>query len=455
MARQRIKLQFLGAANTVTGSRYLLTVNSRRILIDCGMFQGYKYLRERNWRPFPVKPASIDAVVLTHAHMDHSGFVPALAAQGFHGKVYCTAATAALCEILWQDAGHLQEEEAEYLNRHQISKHHPARPLYDRAQARTALRLLKAVDTRKELRLGDVTVRFHPNGHILGSTFLEVNAAGRALLFSGDLGRPDDILMLPPQPPTYADYLIVESTYGDRLHEAVNVEQKVADIVNATARQGGTVLIPAFAVGRAQAVMYLLRKLQEQGTIPPLPIYLDSPMAISVTDLFRRFHALHKLSEAECELMCGQLHYVRSVDQSKALNQVSMPHIIVSASGMATGGRVLHHLKYLLGSDRNTILFAGYQSGGTRGARLVGGEKRIKIHGAYYDVNARIENLDSLSAHADYSEILRWLKQMPVAPKQTFVTHGEPAAADAMRLRLEETLGWPARVPDSGEGFSL
>jgi metallo-beta-lactamase family protein len=451
MTRHLPTLHFYGAANTVTGSRYLLETAQQRVLIDCGMFQGYKVLRERNWRPFPVAPKDIDAILLTHAHMDHSGFVPALVAQGFEGRVYCTEATAALCEILWLDAGHLQEEEAEYLNRHKLSKHHPAMPLYDQQQAKAALRHLKVVPEGKTLELGDISARFHYNGHILGSASLAVQAMGKRILFSGDLGRPHDPLMYPPQPPVHADYVVVESTYGNRLHDPVDVEEKVAAIVGETLRRGGTVLVPAFAVGRAQEVLYVLRKLQEENRIPLVPIYLDSPMAISVTDLFRRFHELHKLSAQACELMCRGVHYTRSVEQSQALNQLTMPRIIVSASGMATGGRVLHHLKFLLGNDRNTVLFAGFQAGGTRGARLVGGEKRVKIHGRYYDVHARIENLDSLSAHADYQEVMNWLEQLPVAPIRTFVTHGEPEAADALRVRIQDGFGWRASVPDQGD----
>ncbi len=455
MTRHLPRLHFLGAANTVTGSRYLLETAQQSVLVDCGMFQGYKVLRERNWKPFPVDPTEIDAIVLTHAHMDHSGFVPALVAQGFSGRVYCTEATAALCEILWLDAGHLQEEEAEYLNRHKIGKHHPAKPLYDQLQAKAALRQLKVVDAGKTLEIGDVRVRFRYNGHILGSTSLEVDAMGKTVLFSGDLGRPNDLLMHPPQPPVYADYLVVESTYGDRRHDPFDVEEKVAALVSETLQRSGTVLVPAFAVGRAQEVLYLMRKLQDENRIPLVPIYLDSPMAISVTDLFRKFHELHKLDAQQCEQMCRGVHYTRTVDQSRALNQMTMPRIIISASGMATGGRVLHHLKFLVGDDRNTVLFAGYQAGGTRGARLVGGEKRIKIHGRYYDVHARIESLDSLSAHADYEEILSWLGHLEVAPARTFVTHGEEAAADAMRMQIQERFGWNCCVPDQGDVFQL
>lgn len=455
MPSPSIKLHFLGAANTVTGSRFLLDTGKQRILIDCGMFQGYKNLRERNWRPFPVPAHSIDAIVLTHAHMDHSGFVPALVREGFSGKVYCTDATAALCEILWMDAAHLQTEEAEYLNRHHISKHQPARPLFDGDDARAALRRLKPVILEHPLQLDDIEIRFHRNGHILGSAFIEVRVADKTLLFSGDLGRPHDQVMRPPLPPVYADYLIVESTYGDRLHDRADPSQKIADIINATIRLGGSILMPAFAVGRAQHLLYLLAKLQQQNLIPAIPVYLDSPMATSVTDIYRRFPQYHKLHGEECELLHGRSKHIHSVQDSRALNDITMPHIIVSASGMATGGRVLHHLKYMLGKHQNTILFTGFQAGGTRGARLVGGEPRIKIHGAYFEVKARIENIDSLSAHADYQETMQWLEQLPVAPNKTFVVHGEPEAADALRLRIQETHGWSTCVPEQGEVFTL
>jgi len=452
---QATTLRFLGAANTVTGSRYLLQTPQRRILIDCGLFQGYKFLRERNWKPFPVDPASIDAIVLTHAHLDHSGYVPALIEQGFTGKVYCSAGTAALCGILWPDAGHLQEEEAEFQNRHQISKHHPALPLYNEDQARQALHSLHVVNTHTPLRIGDIEILLQPNGHILGSCALSVNAAGKTLFFSGDVGRPHDALMHAPQPPLPADYLIVESTYGNRQHENVDVETKLADLINTTARKGGAILVPAFAVGRAQLVLYLLHRLRSSRRIPNLPVYLDSPMAISVTDLLHHHRDQHRLTDNECEQMCRAVHYTRTADESRALNDLTMPRIIISASGMATGGRVLHHLKYLLGDDRNVILFAGYQSGGTRGARLVGGEKEIKIHGRFYEVHARIENLDSLSAHADCDEIVQWLRHLPSAPKKTFVTHGEPEAADAMRVRLQNEFNWEACAPDQGDSFTL
>lgn len=455
MPTSEVNLQFWGAANTVTGSRYLVRTPRRQVLVDCGLFQGYKLLRERNWRPFPVDPSSLDAVLLTHAHLDHSGYLPALVAHGFKGEIHCSEATAALCEVLWLDAAHLQEEEAKFRNRHGSTKHHPALPLFDTRQARAALKRLRPVELNQPLRLDDIAVRFHLNGHILGSCFLDVEADGRHILFTGDMGRPQDVLMRPPEPPCYADYLVVESTYGDRLHPDTDAAARIAEIINETVREGGTVLVPAFAVGRAQALMRLLTELRRQQRIPAIPVYLDSPMAINVTDIFCRYDEWHGLSPRECQEMNQQVQFTRSVEESQALNDRPGPKVIIAGSGMATGGRILHHLKYWLGKHTTTVMFTGFQAGGTRGDRLLRGEPRIKIHGEYYRVNARIENLDMLSAHADHRELLAWLRGMPVAPKHSFVTHGEPAAADAMRLHLQEELGWTACVPDNGEAFTL
>ncbi len=450
-----VSLRFLGAANTVTGSRYLVDTGKTRILVDCGMFQGYKYLRERNWKPLPIDPASLDAVILTHAHIDHSGYLPVLVHSGFRGKVYATEATQDLCEILLRDAGKLQEEEAEFLNRHKKTRHSPALPLYTVRQAEAALKQFRTVHFGKPASIGDCEVTLHPNGHILGSGSVDVAAAGRHILFSGDLGRPHDLIMYPPDPPAACDYLVVESTYGDRLHENRDIEGGMADIINATVKRGGTVLMPAFAVGRTQSLLYLLHRLRQKKLIPYLPVYLDSPMAISATELLVKHHALHRLTKEQCFEVCNHVHYVRTREESIALSRIQVPAVIISASGMATGGRVLHHLKRLLPDDRNSVVFAGYQSPGTRGARLVGGEDTIKIHGDYFPVHASIHNLDSLSAHADYSEILHWLEKLPVAPKRVFVTHGEESSADSFRIKLQERFGWPACVPDQGEAVTL
>jgi len=457
----QVSLSFLGAAGTVTGSRYLLDFNSRRVLIDCGLFQGYKHLRERNWRPFPVEPTSIEAVFLTHAHLDHSGYLPRLVQNGFNGPVYCTRATQDLCKILLLDAAKLQEEEAVYRNRHHYSRHEPALPLYTQKDARKALALFEVVrfsdpnDPQPGVSLGDLSVSFYPNGHILGSAFLDVKASGRHILFSGDMGRGNDLIMRAPELPVYCDYLIIESTYGDRLHDNHDVWDETAKIVNETVSAGGSLLIPSFAVGRAQAMLYLMTELRHRKMIPYLPIFLDSPMAISVTEVMQRHHHYHRLNKARCQQLSRDVTFTRTVEESMTLNNLHMPAIILSASGMATGGRVLHHLKRMLGDHRNTVLFAGYQAPGTRGAKLVAGDKRIKIFGTYQDVRARIESLGFLSAHADRMELLRWLQQMPTAPKRCFVTHGEESAADQFRLALNEELNWPACVPDMGDKVIL
>jgi len=453
----RVTLAFYGAAGTVTGSRYLLEVDERRVLIDCGLFQGFKHLRSRNWRPFPVDPSTIEAVFLTHAHLDHSGYLPRLVKEGFSGPIYCTKATRDLCRILLMDSAKLQEEEAEFRNRHQYSKHKPALPLYTQQDAKKAMELFEVVgfsqtdDPMPGVSMGDIEVGFYPNGHILGSSYLDVHAGGRHILFSGDVGRSNDMIMRAPELPLYCDYLVVESTYGNRLHDNRDVWDVVADIINETLSSGGSLLIPTFAVGRAQAMLYLVTELRRREKIPYVPIFLDSPMAISVTEVMQRHHRYHRLNKAACQLLSRDVTFTRDVQDSIAINSVKVPAIILSASGMATGGRVLHHLQRMLGDHRNTVMFAGYQAPGTRGARMVAGEKRIKIFNRYFEVKARIESLDFLSAHADRLELLRWLQQMPAAPKRCFVTHGEEEASDQFRISLSEELGWDACVPDMGD----
>ncbi|MEZ5528693.1 MAG: MBL fold metallo-hydrolase [Porticoccaceae bacterium] len=457
----RVTLAFLGAAGTVTGSRYLLEVDERRVLIDCGLFQGYKHLRERNWRPFPVDPSTIEAVFLTHAHLDHSGYLPRLVKDGFEGTVFCTQATKDLCRILLLDSAKLQEEEAEFRNRHQYSKHKPALPLYTQQDAKKALEHFEVVgfsmpsNPQPGVSMGNIEVGFYPNGHILGSSYLDVQAAGRHILFSGDVGRSNDLVMRPPELPLYCDYLVVESTYGNRLHDNRDVWDVVAGIINDTVSSGGSVLIPSFAVGRAQAMLYLITELRKREMIPLVPIFLDSPMAISVTELMQRHHRYHRLNKSACQQLSRDVTFTRDVQDSIAINQVHVPAIILSASGMATGGRVLHHLQRMVGDHRNTIMFAGYQAPGTRGARLVAGEKQVKIFNRYFDVKARVESLDFLSAHADRLELLRWLQQLPAAPKRCFITHGEEDASDQFRITLSEELGWNACVPDMGDKVIL
>jgi metallo-beta-lactamase family protein len=451
-----MNLHFFGAAGTVTGSRYLLESKGVRILVDCGLFQGLKNLRLRNWAPFPVKPKSIAAVLLTHAHLDHSGYLPALARDGFRGTVYCSKATRELCKILLADAAHLQEQDAEYANRRGFSKHHPALPLYDTQDVKRVLRAFSslAFDATHELREGPAA-RLRRAGHILGAATVELNWKGRRIVFSGDLGRYDDPLTVDPEPVRAADYLVVESTYGDRLHERGEPQETLGRIVERTIARGGTVIVPAFAVGRAQMLLYYFERLKAAGRLADVPLYLNSPMAAQASNVFLRHSADQKLSDEERRRACEVAKYVDSVDESKALNEDATPKVIISASGMATGGRVLHHLKKYAPDPRNTILFSGFQAAGTRGAAMVAGAETIKIHGEYVPLRADVQNLDMLSAHADADGIMRWLRNFTHPPRMTFVTHGEPTAADTLRRRIQDELGWRATAPEQMECVAL
>ncbi len=443
-----MKITFLGGAGTVTGSKYLVEDHGRQFLVDCGLFQGFKQLRLRNWEPLPVDPRSIDAVILTHAHLDHSGCLPLLIRNGFRGQVLCTAATADLCGILLPDAGHLEEKDAEFANRHGFSKHRPALPLFTEADARAALSQLAPVAFGHPRDFGDGwTATFSYGGHILGAAIVSLEHRGTKLVFSGDLGRPNDPVMREPATIATADYLLVESTYGDRKHGTANPQDLLAEAINRTAGRGGTVLIPSFAVGRAQTLLFHLYRLKASGRIPDLPVFLDSPMAIDAGEIFHRHRQDHRLSEAECRAVCALARNTRGVDESKAIDRNRVPSIVISASGMATGGRVLHHLKVFAPDTRNTILFAGFQAPGTRGAAMVAGIASVKIHGAYVPIRAEVANLDMLSAHADADEIMGWLRGFEHPPRLTFITHGEPEAADTLRQRIEQELHRPCRVP--------
>jgi len=443
------QVQFIGATGTVTGSKYLVKYGRNRILIDCGLFQGIKNVRHRNWADLPFEASEVDAVLLTHAHIDHSGYLPALMKRGFHKHIYCTPATRDLCKVLLPDAGFLQEEDARYANKKKFSKHEPAEPLYTEEDAQKVLKQFRSVSADEALELpGGMTARFFPVGHILGASAIRLEYQGQSLTFSGDVGRSDDLIMYPPMPLPATDYLVLESTYGDRLHETIDPEQTIAGIINRTAARGGIVLMPSFAVGRAQLILHILRKLRDENRIPHMPIYLNSPMAIKATELFFDHHEKHRLSREECEKIDEMTHYVKTVEESIELNQRKYPAVIISASGMASGGRVLHHLKSLLPEPRNSILFLGYQAAGTRGDALTHDARQVKIHGQYIPVRAEVANLDALSSHADYGEITEWLKKMPGKPRKVFITHGEPAAADALRRHLKDTLGWRTEVPE-------
>jgi metallo-beta-lactamase family protein len=443
-----MRITFLGATGTVTGSKYLITTGTKRILVDCGLFQGLKELRLRNRAPFPVDPASIDAVVLTHAHLDHSGYLPLLVRDGFRGPIHSTPATRSLCGILLPDSGHLQEEEANYANRHGYSRHRPALPLYTQADAEFCLDYFAPTPFGEDVELGGgLVARFSPAGHVQGAAMVSLRGEGLDLLFSGDLGRPGDPLLPPPAIVRSADYLFVESTYGDRRHDDIDPLVQLEAVISRTSSRGGVLLIPSFAVGRTQTLLYLLYCLKREGRIPDLPIFVDSPMAASAIRIFREHPDEHRLTPEECEAVCEVAHAVESVEESKRIGAMRYPRIIISASGMATGGRVLHHLKTFAPDARNTVLFAGHQAVGTRGAAMLGGARTVRIHGHDVLVNAEVAKLDNLSAHADYVEIMDWLNHFETAPRETFVTHGDPVPAEVMRVRIEETLGWRARVP--------
>ncbi|MFZ9368139.1 MAG: MBL fold metallo-hydrolase RNA specificity domain-containing protein [Burkholderiaceae bacterium] len=446
-----MKLTFLGAAGTVTGSKYLLETGGLRILVDCGLFQGYKNLRLLNWQPLPVRPTDIDAVVLTHAHLDHSGALPLLVREGYRGPVLTTHGTRELCGLLLPDSGHLQEADAEFANRHKTSRHQPALPLYTEEDAHRALKLFKPLDFDEPLTLGALQLRLRPAGHILGASSVELRQGKRTLLMSGDIGRPDDLMMKPPVPIAHADTLVIESTYGDRQHDDGDHAAELADVIRRTAARGGMVIIPAFAVGRAQALLYQIWLLKQANRIPDLPVFLDSPMAIDTTGIYQRHANEHRLSVDECRHMAQVARFCRTPDQSRELNQLTYPAIIISASGMATGGRILHHLMNHLGDRRCSVVFAGFQAGGTRGARLVAGERSIRIFGQDVAVNAEVVSIPGMSAHADAAQIIQWLGTWSHAPRHIYITHGEHDAADALRRRIQRELGWRASVPMMGD----
>jgi metallo-beta-lactamase family protein len=455
--RQELTLRSLGAASTVTGSKHLLESNGRRILVDCGLFQGLKNLRELNWERLAVDPSTIDAVVITHAHLDHSGYLPRLVRDGFSGPIVCTAATAAVAEIILRDSAFLQERDAEFLNRHKASKHHPALPLYDSEDAERALDLFTTRPFGEEVDLADTgaVVTFRRAGHILGASTADVLWQGRRIVFTGDLGRYDDPVMLDPEPVAAADYLVMESTYGDRLHDRADPAAALAKVIDATVKRGGTVVIPAFAVGRAQTLLYYLWQLRSAGKLPDVPVYLDSPMAINVSNLLRTYQDDHRLSPEAYEAMCDMAHYTQDSEQSKSISKSTAPKIVISASGMATGGRILHHLKAFGPDPRNTIMLTGYQAPGTRGRSIVDGAKEVRIYGDWVSINAEVANLKMLSAHADADELIRWASGFTTAPRRVFVVHGEPEAADTLRTHLDREFGWEATVPRMGQVFDL
>lgn len=451
-----MQIQFLGATGTVTGSKYLVRHGGAAILVDCGLFQGYKQLRLRNWEPLPVPAEELAAIVLTHAHIDHSGYLPLLVKQGFRGRIHCSAATRDLCGILLPDSGGLQEEEADFANRHHTSKHSPALPLYTRADAVRALKQLEAQPWHQDFEpLPGLRARLSHAGHMPGGSVVRLDDGQRSIVFSGDLGRPADPVLRAPEPPPASDYLVVESTYGDRLHPDTDPFDQLAEVINRTAARAGTVVIPAFAVGRAQTLLYGIQLLKKQKRIHHLPVYLNSPMAASALEVYHRHRKELRISVEECDAICHAATIVRTPEESRQLNARKGPMVIIAGSGMATGGRVVHHLEQFAPDRRNTILLAGFQAGGTRGAALAAGARSVRIHGEDVPVRAEVARIDALSAHADAGEIEAWLRTAPAAPKRVFITHGEPEAADQLRQRIERKLHWPVTVPDYLQSFTL
>ncbi len=444
-----MKITFLGATRTVTGSKYLISTDTKKILVDCGLFQGYKELRLRNWNKLPFDAQKIDAVILTHAHIDHSGYLPLLVKNGFKGKIYCTPGTRDLCAILLPDSGHIQEEDANRANRYNYSKHKPALPLYTRDEAITALDQFSPIDFNEPYQLfKNITISFSPAGHIIGSSVVRLEYQNKSIVFSGDLGRPHHLVMKSPAIVSSTDYLVIESTYGDRLHDRSNPLDQIADVVQHTAANGGSVIIPAFAVGRSQDILYCLYQLKKAKRIPDIPIFLDSPMAENVSDLLIKHLNEHTLTREQCKETCQTAQYIKTPDESKAIDQIKTPSIIISASGMVEGGRILHHLKVFLPDHHNTILLTGYQDPGTRGDRLMRGESEIKIHGEMIPVRARIVAMSNMSAHADYEEIIGWLKNFKQKPKKTFITHGDQDSTLSLKNKIEQTLGWKCEIPE-------
>lgn len=451
----KISVKFLGAAGTVTGSKYLISALGKNILIDCGMFQGLKKLRLLNWDKLPVNANEIDLVLLTHGHLDHTGYLPRLVNLGFKGEIMATAPTLQVTEIILNDGARIQEEDAQQANRQDYSKHKPALPLYNSYDVEKTLKLFIPQPEGQWLDLFDgIKVRFNYVGHIIGACFIELDIKGKILVFSGDVGRKNDVLLKSSKKPENADYIFIESTYGDRLHPE-DGEEKLIQIIKNSIEKKGTIIIPSFAVERAQSIMYILWQAKKNNLIPSIPVYLDTPMGNKVLEIFHSNPDWHKLPISEYTQMCQEIKYIQSLKETFRLAAEPQAKIIIAGSGMGTGGRVLTYFQKYLGDKSATILLVGYQAEGTRGRQLLDGIKEIKIQGKYYPVKAKIENVEGLSAHADQSELLDWLKDIKNTPEKVFIVHGEPQSSDVLRLKIYDTYGWDCLVPNLYDVYEI
>jgi metallo-beta-lactamase family protein len=452
----KITIQFLGAAGVVTGSRHLLHTSESNILVDCGLFQGLKTLRDLNRKPFDIEPASIQAIIITHAHLDHTGYLPVLVRDGFAGKIYLTGPTMSLTEIILFDSAKLQEEDADHANKMGYSKHKPALPLYTQEDVRETVKHMQVCAHDEWTSLSEnVQFRFKKNGHILGSCFVEMDCFNKRIVFSGDLGRKESYTLNPPLLPEKADILVIESTYGDRLHPSVSPEKELTDIIQELIHKQGTLLIPSFAVGRAQELMLLINLLKKKNMIPDLPVYLDSPMSKNATEVYKAFPDWHKLSPKEIAEMWNNIVWVRDLKETYKVIDLPGPKIVIAASGMLTGGRVLHYLRSYLVQPKNTILLVGYQAAGTRGRALRSKVHELKLFGKYFPVKADVKEIATLSAHADQHELLEWMKALPYQPERIFIVHGEAEASHALELKLLTESNWNSITPIMKEKFVL
>jgi len=449
--KDKIKIQFLGAAGTVTGSKYLIQTKDKTILVDCGMFQGLKKLRLLNWEKFPINTSNIDIVLLTHGHLDHVGYLPKLVNEGFSGPIWGTSPTLEIAKIILQDSAKIQEEDAARANAKGYTKHKPAKPLYDLHDVEKTLPYFSPKPLDKWIEIGDeISCRFRYNSHILGATFIELKIGNKVIVFSGDIGRDNDLLMYPPQKPEYANVLLIESTYGNRLHPE-HSEEKLAEIINNASQRNGTIIVPGFAVERIQMLMYMLWQLRKAGEIPNIPIYMDSPMGGSVLDIFHHNREWHKLPIEECTEMCKDIKLIKTIDETISLASNKSTKIVIAGSGMASGGRVLTYFQQYLGDPSATIFLVGYQAEGTRGRQLLEGVNEIKLYGKYYKVKAKIENIEGLSAHTDQKGLIEWMSQLKKKPERIFIVHGESQSADALRVKIKDVYGWDCEIPTLNE----